>query len=507
MPHHPTRAELPESVLVCAQRLPVEAPPPSPPAPAVPPPAPDDPPPSGAAQAVPDLLPALLATDVAATPAEAATAAAAAAAEPSVPAPSVAEAEAAAADPAAGEAAPAVAAADEAARPAASTPTPPPGPTQPEAWALHACEPGAVPNNLLGCPAVCFSRPGGAAPAGLLQQEEVEAAAATALLLPEGPTLSSLHQLLEHVVAPWLAAQQEQQGGDASDQQGGSASTSQLLAVTHRFAAQVAAAAKHVRSEAALRLPVLPPGLDLGDAGAAAASEEAVLACERCMEEWVQQVAGLLQREGAARPDGPSPLAELAHWQARAEAYGGLLEQLSLPAVRAAQAVVERGSMDANLAAGFRAQLAELTRLVSRRRVRISASAAGLPRMQFRLRVPAHRSHTPAIQLPPNMAWPSGSPPPWPAQGLEARDNARFLATLERHLRVLEGGSMQAVADALPPLLNALRMVGRALAWMRPRGMQLAPCGAAQSTCQGSRIAPHFRRSGSSRATTATTCT
>lgn len=44
-------------------------------------------------------------------------------------------------------------------------------------------------------------------------------------------------------------------------------------------------------------------------------------------------------------------------------------------------------------------------------------------------------------------------------QALEARDNARFLGTLERHLRVLEGGSMQAVADALAPMLNALRMV------------------------------------------------
>ena len=64
----------------------------------------------------------------------------------------------------------------------------------------------------------------------------------------------------------------------------------------------------------------------------------------------------------------------------------------------------------------------------------------------------------------PLLAWPTW----WlqtlhlPVQGLEARDNARFLATLERHLRVLEGGSMQAVADALPPLLNALRMVGHA---------------------------------------------
>ena len=197
----------------------------------------------------------------------------------------------------------------------------------------------------------------------------MEEAAAAAVLLPEGPSLTSLHQLLQHVVAPLLAAQQQ----DEQDQPGlkqpaggaAAASTAELLAATHRFAAQVAAAAKHCSSEAAVvRLPVLPPGLDLADTAAAAASEEAVLACEQCMEEWVQAVAQLLQREGGAKPDGPSPLAELAHWQARAEAYGSLLEQLSVPAVRGAEAVVQRGSMDANLAAGFHAQLAELTRLV-----------------------------------------------------------------------------------------------------------------------------------------------
>ncbi|PRW56454.1 flagellar inner arm dynein 1 heavy chain alpha [Chlorella sorokiniana] len=280
-------------------------------------------------------------------------------------------------------------------------------------WQLHACEPHAIPSDLLGCPAVGFLRPSCAPAAGPLQLEEVQAAAAAAILLPEGPSLTSLHQLLQHVVAPLLEAQQEeqQQGQPGAWQltSGGAAaaSTAELLAAPHRFAAQVAAAAKHCSSEAAVvRLPVLPPGLELADTAAAAASEEAVLACEQCMEEWVQAVAELLQREGTAQPEGPSPLAELAHWQARAEAYGGLLEQLSVPAVRAAQAVVQRGSMDANLAAGFHAQLTELTRLA-----------------------------------------------------LEARDNARILATMERHLRVLEAGSMQAAADALAPMLNALRMI------------------------------------------------
>lgn len=40
-----------------------------------------------------------------------------------------------------------------------------------------------------------------------------------------------------------------------------------------------------------------------------------------------------------------------------------------------------------------------------------------------------------------------------------ARDNLKFLATLERHFEVLETGTLIAVADAMAPLMAALRMV------------------------------------------------
>ena len=40
----------------------------------------------------------------------------------------------------------------------------------------------------------------------------------------------------------------------------------------------------------------------------------------------------------------------------------------------------------------------------------------------------------------------------------EARDNLKFLATLERHLGILEAGELPAVLDAIPPLLNGLRL-------------------------------------------------
>jgi len=40
----------------------------------------------------------------------------------------------------------------------------------------------------------------------------------------------------------------------------------------------------------------------------------------------------------------------------------------------------------------------------------------------------------------------------------EARDNLKFLATLERYLGILEAGELRAMLDAIPPLLSGLRL-------------------------------------------------
>lgn len=328
---------------------------------------------------------------------------------------------------------------------------------------LHVCLAGAaLPPTLQGCPAVCFARRGASvsnAESITKSQDERRNAKVTTLLLPHGPSLSSLHLLLTHVLAP-LAAQQQGAGLDAvqgsSDSAAGSGeapdgasaaeeavasaashigstSTSddpavagaaaELLAATHKLAAQVAACQKHLRSEVGVQLPAA----DLRDVAAAARSEDSVLACERCMEEWVRLTSAVLQREAAQSPRGRGPLAELQFWQARGEVCGGLLEQLSVPAVRATQGVVEAAGRDHNLAASFRAQLSELARVC-----------------------------------------------------VEARDNTRFLLTMERHFQALGGGSLSAVADALAPMLNALRTVRNARRW--PPSMSslgLPPTGAA----------------------------
>lgn len=279
---------------------------------------------------------------------------------------------------------------------------------------LHVCLAGCLPTQLHGCPAVYLSRSSsGTASKSPLQLQEAETAVACTLL-PAGPSLTSLRLLLEHVVTPWLAAQQpgssQPQTGSSSGAAGqpsadsvgsngaaptgaASAAAAELLAAAHKLAGQAAQVARHLRSEVQVQLP---RGIDLADVAAAAGSEEAMQACERCMEEWVQLATAVLQREAGLKPAGRAPLAELLFWQDRAEAYGGLLEQLSVPAVRATQAVVERGSGDRNLPTSFAAQLSELGRLALEARDNLKFANLGAPLQGAGGRQPAGSGRCPA---------------------------------------------------------------------------------------------------------------
>lgn len=42
---------------------------------------------------------------------------------------------------------------------------------------------------------------------------------------------------------------------------------------------------------------------------------------------------------------------------------------------------------------------------------------------------------------------------------IEARDNVKFLTTLERHFKNITSGPLSGIVDTLPPMMNALRMV------------------------------------------------
>ena len=66
---------------------------------------------------------------------------------------------------------------------------------------------------------------------------------------------------------------------------------------------------------------------------------------------------------------------------------------------------------------------------------------------------PPHRG-----AAPPHRA-PSPSPGELEKRYIEAKDNVKFLATLERHFKHILHGSLLQIIDTLPSMMNALRMV------------------------------------------------
>jgi hypothetical protein len=63
--------------------------------------------------------------------------------------------------------------------------------------------------------------------------------------------------------------------------------------------------------------------------------------------------------------------------------------------------------------------------------------------------------------MPPS----NSAPPPLPVfpiplpRYVEAKDNVKFLTTLERHFKNISSGNLTAILDTLPSMMNALRMV------------------------------------------------
>eukprot|EP00951_Prasinocladus_malaysianus_P015335 scaffold117564_cov45-Prasinocladus_malaysianus.AAC.2 len=107
------------------------------------------------------------------------------------------------------------------------------------------------------------------------------------------------------------------------------------------------------------------------------------------MAEWTSVLASAIQVQADKGPVGSSPLAEIEFWRERNSALSSLYEQLNLPQARKIVAVIEAGSEDQNLLNSFKAQFTELTKLC-----------------------------------------------------VEARDNVKFLTTLERHFKNIANGPL-----------------------------------------------------------------
>ncbi len=151
----------------------------------------------------------------------------------------------------------------------------------------------------------------------------------------------------------------------------------------------------------------MPPGVTLGeeDPSIIARNRTLVNKLNTALESWARILSTTVDEQLHKQPQGQGPLAEIDFWRERNSALSALYEQLKMTEIQTALIVLK---------------------------------IAGVPSYS---NFEYHRSELNKYYL-------------------EAKDNVRFLGTLERHFKNLaHGANFAIILDTLPAMLNALRMV------------------------------------------------
>ncbi|KAH8046309.1 dynein light chain binding protein [Aureococcus anophagefferens] len=166
------------------------------------------------------------------------------------------------------------------------------------------------------------------------------------------------------------------------------------------FESVLSHAMKQVKGDVLLSVP----NIDIEDAKAASEDYDVVNQLEVAMESWSKLVATVVEAENSKRPKTKGPLAEIEFWRQRNAALSALYEQINMPNVQDILKVLKMA--DAQMVATFNYNFGELQKLY-----------------------------------------------------VEAKDNVKFLTTLERHFKNITHGSFTTILDTLPSMMNAIRMV------------------------------------------------
>ena len=219
-------------------------------------------------------------------------------------------------------------------------------------------------------------------------------------VMGDGPSLGSLEQLLNHVYMPLLASLSDEAGADSFDS-GEHGSKNEFMTSVQRFTSQISHVQQQLRGDISLEIPEL----SAQDISRASEDSDVLQILEGALEEWTQVVSKAI-KDLPKFPLGEGPLDEVDFWRDRNARLSILFEQLSRPTVKRMIDAVFASSEDLNLGSLFRTQHVELTKLYQ-----------------------------------------------------EAKDNVKFLTTLERHFKNITHGTLTQVIDTLMPMFSALRMV------------------------------------------------
>jgi len=262
--------------------------------------------------------------------------------------------------------------------------------------------------------------------------------------LSSSSTLVNLQQLLQLVFIPLLKASGQRNGdgelkatapvsrpmsrvsfkadkqskdsGDETEEEDQSGTTSQgqtdstmklflrdeLVTNVEKFASHLEVVIKQVEGEVKLEIP----NIVIAEEPAIVAKQPAIVVqLEVAMENWSRVISNTVETILKKTPRGSGPLAEIDFWKERNSALGALSEQLKLPQIQKILEVLK------------------------------AANIPSLSNFEY------HRNEMSRYFI-------------------EAKDNVKFLTTLERHFKnITHGAGFIIVIDTIPSMMNALRMV------------------------------------------------
>jgi dynein heavy chain, axonemal len=211
-----------------------------------------------------------------------------------------------------------------------------------------------------------------------------------------GEVLSGLASLMSHIYIPTI-----KKTAPASEGKDGNLRR-ELNTNMAKFEQQIRQVVQQVQGDVRLDIP----SVTISDPDQSAEDYEVVSQLERALAEWSEVVAESVEGEHqkVARKINRSPLGEIEFWRERSTSLSALYEQINMPRVQAMLQVLK--ITENPYLNTFNFHFGELTKLF-----------------------------------------------------MEAKDNVKFLTTLERHFKYLTDGSFSVISDGMFSMLNGLKMV------------------------------------------------
>jgi dynein heavy chain len=223
----------------------------------------------------------------------------------------------------------------------------------------------------------------------------------------QGHTLDHLFKTLVEIYQPVLIDRPSDEGQlvktedvGASQATKGANVQAEFMSTCQRFIQQVSEAFHQVQGKLELHIP----NVQIGNIEEAGEDYELTNELENALAGWTTAISNLVESETVKIPRNSGPLAEIEFWRERSAAMCMIYEKMNMPDVQLMLKVLE--VIDAPMMPDFKFHFSELNSLY-----------------------------------------------------MEAKDNVKFLTTLERHFKNITSGSFAQIVETLPLMMNAIRMV------------------------------------------------